>query len=961
MAVFSRTPRFRLGALIALLTLAAPVNAQQYRFRYYGTEDGLTNLAVKVLFQDRIGFLWAATESGIFRFDGARFQRYGPDEGLPREVVVSLGEAPDGSVLAGSAAGLYRQRGDRFEKVALPGGATVGTYSGIRSDGQGRTYISTECGLVVATESAPAGPLDLHLLPLAPAAAGGPDVHGLLVEKDTVWYGCGTGLCRVRSGEVTVWNKANGLPPGKWTCIRRDGSGDLWVSDKGRVAVLRRGSGRFDASVPTFPPTAGGRQFEVDREGRLLVPTIQGLVIKEGQRFRTVGRSENLRAPVYSVLQDREGSIWVGLAGHGLARWQGYGEWDGFLPSSGLDSELIYEILPLGEGNLWVGTENGLFLGRETGDRWTWRLHNGVGKIPVHAVRRSADGSVWLGTEGYGAARVDSRTGEVEWFKKDRGLAGESPYSLAVDHRHVWAATERGLFVAELPARQFRRVEGVPPIRCWTVTEGPEQEILVGTTQGLFQLSHGRWRGISKADGLIDNAVLAIASAKPDEIWVGYWFSGTLTRIQVDGERVSLTHFGHEQGLRGELTYFLSFDARGRLWAGTDQGVGVRNGERWTHYNQSDGLVWNDCDLGGFAAEPDGSVWIGTSGGLSRFKPRPSQPQGPAPPVVFTHLTLGNVAIEKDRYASVGDRSNSLVAQYSALAFAREGSVLFRYRLEPLFSAWRETSLRELQFPGLPPNKYRLEVQARDEWGQWSEPTAAFAFEIRKPWWETWWSLACSATVALLIARGLWRWRVRQLVERQKELERIVADRTRELRERAMKDGLTGLLNRNAFFEALDGELARLRREAGSFALIMADLDFFKRINDNYGHLAGDGVLKESARRFVASVRPYDLAGRYGGEEFVMLMPGCGLEEATKRAEQVRQSISNQGFAIRGESIRVTCSFGVAVTNGLDDDPEALVQAADRALYSAKKKGRNRVEVYRQEPVSNEPQLSGRS
>ena len=109
------------AATVVCLALAASVGAQQYSFRYYGTEEGLTNVAVKVLFQDRTGFLWAGTENGLFRFDGQRFQRYGSAEGLPPDVVLSVGEAPDGSLLAGYRAGLFEQKGERFEKVPLPG------------------------------------------------------------------------------------------------------------------------------------------------------------------------------------------------------------------------------------------------------------------------------------------------------------------------------------------------------------------------------------------------------------------------------------------------------------------------------------------------------------------------------------------------------------------------------------------------------------------------------------------------------------------------------------------------------------------------------------------------------------------------------------------------------------------------------------------------------------------------
>lgn len=142
------------GAL-ACLALSAPVSAQQYSFRYYGAEDGLTNAAVKVLFQDRTGFLWAGTENGVFSYDGQRFQRYGPAEGLPHDVVLSLGEAPNGRVLAGYRTGLYQQQGDRFEPVSLEG-AGIDSYSAIQFDGHGRTFVATDRGLVVATAAADA-------------------------------------------------------------------------------------------------------------------------------------------------------------------------------------------------------------------------------------------------------------------------------------------------------------------------------------------------------------------------------------------------------------------------------------------------------------------------------------------------------------------------------------------------------------------------------------------------------------------------------------------------------------------------------------------------------------------------------------------------------------------------------------------------------------------------------------
>jgi signal transduction histidine kinase/DNA-binding response OmpR family regulator len=770
----------RLAAIVAWLTLAAPATAQQYSFRYYGAEDGLTNAAVKVLFQDRTGFVWAGTENGVFRYDGQRFQRYGPVEGLPHDVALSLGETPDGRVLAGYRTGLYQQAADRFEAVSLQG-AVIDSYSAIQFDGKGRTFIATDRGLMVATRPAGASRLDSRLL-TRPAGTDGPDTHGVFLEANDVWYGCGTRLCRMTGERVTVFGEPDGLPAGKWMSIRRDGRGDLWAHNLRGFAVMRRGSLRFDASDPGFPQTAGGGELEVDAGGRLLVPTIQGLTINEGPGFRNVGKEQGLQGPVYSVLRDREDSIWLGLAGRGLARWRGYREWEGFTSGSGLDNELIYQIQPLANGTVLAGTEGGLFTGRQIGDRWNWQRDKRVGNMPVHSVRLERDGSVWLGTERNGAARIDSRTGRVDWFRQEQGLAGISPFSLALDRSgRVWAATEKGLFVTEPSRTRFRRVEEVPAVNSWVVIEGPDGEILVGTSAGLFRLSGDRWRRISTADGLRHDVVLSVAASKPGEIWVGYWYSGSVTRIRTDGEHLSMIHYGAEAGRRGEMSYFLGFDAHGQLWVGTDQGVQVWDGTRWSQYDHNDGLIWDDCDLQGFAAEPDGTVWIGTSSGLARFTPGQRTRRVRSPAVEFTQLTLGQTRVENGRYQSVAHTSNSLVTRYSALSFARESSVLFRYRLQPLFGDWRETSQRELHFPGLPPNDYRLEVQARDGWGEWSAQPAAFAFKIRLPWWRTWWFLTLLGLTPPAAVLLILRQRILRQQQIQRELEQAVSARTSEL------------------------------------------------------------------------------------------------------------------------------------------------------------------------------------
>ena len=173
--------------------------------------------------------------------------------------------------------------------------------------------------------------------------------------------------------------------------------------------------------------------------------------------------------------------------------------------------------------------------------------------------------------------------------------------------------------------------------------------------------------------------------------------------------------------------------------------------------------------------------------------------------------------------------------------------------------------------------------------------------------------------------------------------EQLVAARE-QLRMQATHDSLTGLFNRAAILEALEREVVRSNRERHPMAVIMADIDHFKDINDTYGHPVGDAVLQETARRMLASFRVYDFVGRYGGEEFLVVVPSSELPMAVELAERLRQQISTQPVNVGGTMIHVTLSLGVAASGAGANQSVQLLHHADEALYAAKRAGRNRVE-----------------
>ena len=225
--------------------------------------------------------------------------------------------------------------------------------------------------------------------------------YSVYVASDqTVWFGCGSAVCSLRDGREREWAGEDGVTPGPWSSIAEDTAGRLWIRSNDKVLVRESAGPAFHAppNLPTLNSTHGSL-LAPTRLGQMLIPHDAGLMICEGDDCRNYGAESGLRhTGVIAALEDREGSIWLGYSGHGLARWLGRDQWQSFAEEEGLADPGIWRIVRDAAGDLWIGTSRGLFQGTQKGGRWRFRRSDAVGELTVYGLAAETDGSLWVGT-----------------------------------------------------------------------------------------------------------------------------------------------------------------------------------------------------------------------------------------------------------------------------------------------------------------------------------------------------------------------------------------------------------------------------------------------------------------------------------------------------------------------------------------------------------------------------------
>jgi diguanylate cyclase (GGDEF)-like protein len=370
---------------------------------------------------------------------------------------------------------------------------------------------------------------------------------------------------------------------------------------------------------------------------------------------------------------------------------------------------------------------------------------------------------------------------------------------------------------------------------------------------------------------------------------------------------------------------------------------------------------------------------FGGSKGILLVKPEAFDASAYAPPLLLSGLRINGVQhplAHQGKGLALASGDHSFGLEFTALDFADPQRLEYAYRLEPFEKNWIHTpaSLRVASYSNLDPGTYQLHIRATNRSGVWSPVEQTVSIRVAPAWWQQLWMRVLFATLAALLMAAVVALRTRSLRRTQKLLEDKVHARTAELetmaqelqaqqkalQESSVRDPLTGLHNRRYLTQCIDADMAlSVRAHEGQLSygaslngtqdllFFLLDIDHFKEVNDQYGHRAGDSVLRQFSERLRTVFRDTDYLVRWGGEEFLGVARQTARASAVELAERARAAVANDAFVLEdGTPLHITCSVGFACFPLLPAQPRQLgwadmVYLADAAMYTVKHHGRN--------------------
>lgn len=1000
--------------LLAVLSWGQPTSAaapndawdgwRTTQFQTLDAANGLPHATTTTIVQGSDGLMWIGTRGGLARYDGQRLKIFrqisGDRTSLPDNYIRSLIALPRGGMLVGTnVGGVVRFDPVSNAFVPLHGVAGVGIGTRILSivaDGQDGALIASDHG--VFHYDARRNRVSALFAPDSELADG-----AFAVYRDadgTLYAGADEGLFIRRPGDRAFSHVATPRFGDVWA-IQRGPLGRLWIGTGAHGVFVQLTDGRFvqPRILAGDSPLIGHRTiraFATEPNGTIWVATDgMGLLRIATRGPLVVSAMRNIPANHASLAGDTVRDVTIDSAGRLWAATDvGASQTDPTLdsiftitnampdPRRSLADRNVRGLMVDSHDRVWVGMSNGMIdrIDRPGGTVRHLRLDGHHAGQDVKAFLEMPDGTVLVGARGILA--IDPVTMTFRTLAVP--LPDDLPViSLARSGKLLLIGTYRGLFVWDARTRRilhYHHVDGDPTTiannEIINIVDAGDGRMWIATPSGLcrFDPATGRFdlyrNDPADPTSLPQNYTGSIVRSG-GALWVGT-YGGVARGTFVNGD-LRFRTITEGQGLANDNVAALLADRQGRIWTTGASGISVLDphGRRVRVVSRRDGLPPDAYNQRVAAMAGDGTLLFGGTGGLLVLRP-----DRMLAPRASTAITLAATEIDQDgrilpfsrgpgRQAIHVDGHAVRVA-FALTDYAAPQEVRYRYRLAGFDTGWvdlPDSVPATAIYTNLPGGDYVLELQAHIPGVHPRIVTTAIDVTVAGMWHESWPMRLAMVVVVALLVFGIVQVRTLVLRQRTRALERMIGQRTSELRaanvalaQLAGTDPLTGLANRRTLLARLEAARETAMRSGRGYAVAMLDIDHFKHVNDTYGHHTGDIVVQAVASRIAEGVRAVDCVARYGGEELAILFADSGAADAWAITDRLRQAVAQVATEVDGVAITVTVSGGVAAATG-DEPPADVLHRADLAMYRAKRGGRDRVELAddRDRAMTDEP------
>ena len=983
-----------------ILVAICPFFAGTKSFRFHGITENLPSLSISSIAQDSRGFLWFGTQAGLVMYDGRDYITHTAipfvDNVLSSNLIQTMMMDQNDILWIGTYAGLdrYDISTDTFTHYSVGSDVVVS----ILKDSKGRLWAGTLDGLGCLSPGATN--FTVYRKENSRYFIGNNTVRNVYEDSSGRIYACTyDGLWEYDERKDTFAPShliAPGNPAEKGTTydIRQDAAGDYWIArwGVGFIRVSKDASsyrvypladnriycmnisfdpdlilaGTWGGGLNVFDKKTGAVQaytehspsgqrlsndivysIYVDRNGLLWLGTNGGgLNIHDPAHswFSSLDAGENPDGlpfgKVESVMKDRAGDLWIAISNRGLTRYspltnkfrnyRANAEGKGEFPAGA-----VYCVYLDSRGRILAGTERGVLEYHPSTDsfsrpEWSSFLKMNDNSIKISRIVETSDGSYWIGTWEDGLYRYFPDTGKWIQYKYDpangNSLSDNLVYMIIEDRSGmVWIGTNKGLDRFDRKSGKItsfyydkKNRDGVSSNTMFCAYEDVDGTVYFGTRNGglcIWYPKTGKFAHVTSEDGLPSNTIVGICPS-----------------------------------------------SEGFLWLATQNGL-VRYGINRKSifvYRTSDGLLSQQFNSA-WSNPTDDLRYFGTPLGVVWFSEN-DVTEGPStiPGVALTSIMVNNQRIpipyqldERTKFTLQSDQRNINIS-YTPLDFSPFARYTCSYKLEGFNSGWIQAGDRNYaMYTNLNPGNYRFRIHVDSLDDRIATRDTVISFSILKPVYLRWYALVLYFIV--LVALGFMIYRIQRslLLERKVgELEATASDLQSanvHLEHLSYHDSLTGIPNRRYFEYAITREWDAALLCKDFLSIIMVDIDFFKLYNDTFGHVQGDRVLQEVAEALNRALfRVSDMVSRYGGEEFVIILPDTNAENARTVCDRIMEAVGECHIPFESSisnqlTISLGCYTGVPST---DITFDKFVQRADEALYQSKNAGRNRYSIY---------------